>query len=372
MFGYQSFYVSFFVFYAIYIIAIRSIVHNRINYCIWCFIPLLLLSALRGETVGGDLHNYLPEFYYVARTNSIIDGLRTGYHEPGYLLLIKLISLVSSDNRCYLVATSIISLIGPLVLIEKYSKNISVSVLLYFAMGFYTNTFNNVRQSMAISIIFCSIPFLINRCFWKYVIGTLLATSVHYSAFVMILIYPLFGRPLDIKRLVYYFTAVFSIVILFTSSIFRSAANFVIFKYDPESILENTEGKGYGLFTSYLIILLLMAFYYIYNKSKLSYEKQFFFSMIVLFQLFATAIQLTAPIFSSMVRMTNYFFIPIVIIAVPFIYNIFKSKDFAMLYYLGVFTLAIAYMGMVYSLIPEKGTNSQAVIPYVFINTTIF
>lgn len=85
-------------------------------------LPLVFLSSLRGDTVGGDLENYLPNFdayYYI---NNLKDLLGYNSHEPGYVLFTKLISLLYPSHRFYLIVTSICTLIGPFYLIYKYSK----------------------------------------------------------------------------------------------------------------------------------------------------------------------------------------------------------------------------------------------------------
>lgn len=372
MFGYQSFYALFFIFLTVYVLILKKVITDRKIYCISCFILLVLLSALRGESVGGDLQRYLVEYIYVARTNSLKSAFDAGYHEPGYLLLIKLISLISPSTRSYLVCTSIISLLGPFILFYRYSKNIAVSILLYYAMGYYTNTFNSVRQSLAISIVFCVIPFLIERKFWKYIIGVIIATSIHYSAGIMLLIYPIFSQPLTVKRLLLFSSTTFTVIFVFFISIFQSVINVFMLKYDMETIVEGSEGKGYGMFTFYLFCFLLISFYYCSNLKKLNKEQTTFLSAMVLFQMLAASIQLSAPVFASMVRMTFYFFIPVVTLAVPSVHNTMKDRTSKTLLYVGAFTIAIIYMGMVYSYNPQLYSNGQAVIPYVLIDTTIF
>ena len=372
MFGFQSFYFFFFIFLVFYVLILKSSTKNKRSFCIWCFVLLFLLSGFRGETVGGDLKRYLPEFYNVAHS-SFAKVFDSGYHEPGYVIFIKLLSLISMDNRSFLLGTALAAMIGPFILTYKYSNNPVVSVLLYYAMGYYTNTFNNIRQSLALSVAFCIVPFLVNRKFWKYLIGVLIATSFHYSAIILLIVYPLITRDLSFKRIMVYLASGLVLVYLFTFDIFSYIVTFALNKYDPEELLEERGGQGYGLLFFYSILFLMLSLFYLIKRRYLDTEQRFFLSFMLVFMVLTTLIQMTAPIFSSMVRMTFYFFIPIVMIAVPYISSLIQVKWHRVLFYFSIFGYAILYMALVtYSFNVDSGSNAQGVIPYVLFNITLF
>lgn len=191
MYGFNSFYVHLYIFYILYVTLVcccfKQLKYKK-HKIVLLGLPLVFLSSLRGDTVGGDLENYLPNFdayYYI---NNLKDLLGYNSHEPGYVLFTKLISLLYPSHRFYLIVTSICTLIGPFYLIYKYSKMPGLSFLIYYSLGFYTNTMNNIRQSLAISICCFAIPFLFKREFRQFVFIVLLATVFHYSAFTFIFI----------------------------------------------------------------------------------------------------------------------------------------------------------------------------------------
>ena len=337
------------------------------------FVILFIMSGMRGISVGGDLRNYIPEFETVARTSSIASALMAGYHEPGYVLFLKLLGLISADSRCFLLGTAFCSLIGPFVLFNKYSKDGVTSILLYYAMGYYTNTFNNVRQSLALSIIFLSIPFLVDRKFWKYLIGVVIATSFHYSAIVMLLVYPLSRKILTTKHLLLYAGLGLFVSYFLFYYIFGYVAQYFIFKFDPESIMENNSGGGYGLFAFYVLVFIAVSFFYFANRKYWDIKTQLTMSLIVLFQLLTMVIQLAAPKFHSMMRMAQYLFIPFATIAIPYIHGLIKNKFTKQTVYFVAYAYAIYRMTFyVYSYNPETGSNSQNVIPYVFGEIVLF
>lgn len=374
MFGLQSFYAFFFLFLVIIVLVFGHNLKNekeRRKFIYICFFLLFLLAGMRGITVGGDLKRYLPEFYGISRASLKVIFLY-GNHEPGYMLFVKAISIISSEDRFFLLCTSFVSLIGPFLLIYKYSKSPSMSILLYFALGFYTNTFNNVRQSIAISIVFCSIPFLFNRKFVKYAIGIVLATCFHYSALIMLIMYPITNKILDFKKIILYAASSLSIVYFFGFLIMKSVVLSFLSKYDPENFYEEAEGAGWGLFAFYFIVFLCLCVFYKLKSPQMVPVNKRMMSVFVLFQIGAMSIQLSAPIFHSMVRMAYYFYIPVIILAVPFMYSEIRSKSDKIVYCISVFTLALYFMSRVYAYNPEIGGNGQNVIPYVFGDTVIF
>lgn len=375
-YGFNSFYVDFFGFYLLYVIICAVLLQNAVSkrkFVIILFTPLLVLSALRGNTVGGDLDNYLPYYHYLSHTSSIrelFDDLRI--KEPLYVLLTRLVGLLSNDSeRAYIVVTSIFSLVGPIALIQRYSKNPSFSILLYFALGFYTNTFNNIRQSMAISIIFISLPFLLEkRNFFKFCIAVVLATGFHYSAIIALLLYPASIGIASIKKILASLAVGTSIFFVVGSSILMSIISMFLFKYNTDTIFDK-RGAGWTLFFIYALILVAELIVFNRKKGSLSDYNLRFFNLMVIMQTFALIIQLYASIFPSMTRMTYYFYIPI-ITTIPYVASIFKDNLSRIVTYAISFVFSVFFMSMVYSYSPETGSNSQGVIPYVLIDKKIY
>lgn len=372
-YGVESFYFIFFFFLVFYVLFLEKVFSKpeKKHYFYYAiFLLFFIMAGMRGITVGGDLKRYLPEYNEVIRAPFRLLTYY-GHHEIGYLIYIKLLSLISPTDRCYLIGTSFASLIGPIYMFFKYSKKASVSVLLYYAMGYYTNTYNNVRQSIALSIIFIILPFLINRDLKKYIIGVLVATSFHYSALVMLVVYPLYTQNISAKRIFIYASSMFLGVSAFGYTLLRYVS-VIITKYNPEEFDEEAKGGGYGLFFFYLMIFVAISAFYVMKRRIMTRNQKKMMSMLILFQIFAMTIQFTAPIYHTMVRATFYFFIPVATLAVPLVYSMIRSQMLKAAFYSLVFVFAIYYMIGVYSYKSEIGNNGQANIPYVFIDKTIF
>ena len=103
-----------------------SLKRSRLLFFTIAGIQLFLIAALRGETVGTDLENYLPAFKTIVNTSW--DAIFEIDWEPGYIVFNKLLSLFSDDNRFFLIVTSLFTTVGYLLFIWKNSKKPWLSV----------------------------------------------------------------------------------------------------------------------------------------------------------------------------------------------------------------------------------------------------
>ena len=241
------------------------------------------------------------------------------------------------------------------------------SFLLYFTLGFYTNTFNNVRQSIALSICFLSIEFLLNRNFRKFCLTVIIAAMFHYSAVFFLILYPLVSKELKIKNVLCILGGGIVLYIVSSVTIVAFLLNVLAFKYDAETVMLSSEGSGWGLF--YMYALILVGELYLFSTVGNNNDKKRELSFFVYMQLLAVLFQMYAPLFASMTRLTFYFYIPI-IIAIPYLANTFKSLRWIIIS--SGIALGILFLGMTYSKSDATGSNSQGVIPYVFIDKTIY
>lgn len=377
-FGIESFYFVFLLFYTLYLAfanhALKQHQITKKEFIVIAFIPLFILGGFRGETVGGDLINYLPEFKSLAHIRDFKNLFDEAIHEPGYLVYIKILSFLSDDSRMFLLGTSLLSLIGPFYIIYKYSRQPMLSVLIYYISGFYTNTFNNVRQSLAISIVLIAFCFLERKNLRKYIMLVLLASTFHYSAIAALLVYPIMRKELNLKRL---FIISSSGLVLMGSLgyyIFSKLTFLFLAKYDAETVRMDSEGQGYGMFILYTILFIFTSYVYLRKVKRNVNTNYAMYTLVLTFIMLSMIIQLSAPFFHSMVRMTYYFFIPYMIIGLPYMISetrgIYKIAVRFLLIFLLVFFFRNAYTESSDSDIYKS--NSQATIPYVFLDKVIF
>lgn len=146
-------------------------VYFYISFCI-----LFVLSAFRGINVGTDTIHYKEMYKIIAR------GAKT-FIEPSWLYLNQIVADSFGDFR-YILIISALLVLGPVFyVVKKISYNPLLSIFIYFTLYIYLQSFNIMRQLIAVSIVFVGIFFIVKKWKpWLYIIFVLLATSFHVSA----------------------------------------------------------------------------------------------------------------------------------------------------------------------------------------------
>ncbi len=154
------------------------------NFYPFLFLLLILLSGLRSDMVGTDTGGYLRTFQYFD-----IHFLENSAKDFGFYYLMGLVRSFTDNKTIFLFVTSLFTLIPLFYFIKKTSLNVPFSLFLYVVLGFYTQSFNVIRQSIAISFILLAVYYLSNRSLTKSVISFFIATQFHLSALLVGVIY---------------------------------------------------------------------------------------------------------------------------------------------------------------------------------------
>lgn len=363
-FGFESFYFYFFVIYVLYALIVDGIFRNNKKSEVFIlFLPLLILAMFRGEYVGGDLERYLPTFDYVCNSSSVLKVMAYSRFEPGFLFLNKIISYLSSSHRAFIIVTSLLSLVGPWFVIYKYSKMPVLSILLYFSLGFYTNTFNNVRQGIAMSICMLSVYFLFERKFIKFLFVVIVAGTIHYSALFFPILYVLTQKRLKTIHLLCILGAGISVFAVAKNTIISTITSSIFYRY---SNTDFESSGGWGLMIMYSLLFSFELLMYLYlHKGLNERQKQLFYFFLVT-QMLSVIIQPYATIWSSMTRVTQYFY-NFIIIAIPFMIALVPKWKYIAVSV--VLIVSVIFMTkFVYAYNPLVNSNGQGVIPYTFLD----
>lgn len=196
-------------------------------------LSLLLYSIVFGCRwgVGVDYFNYLEAYLY----SQISDNLPSSYSrwEGGFVILTKLFS--SSLDLHYSIYFGIIAYFQIFLFFFRLRREYYIFPLLTFTFMFGCNwlTFSNgLRQILAVSIFFYSIPYLANRRYLNYIIAIIIASLFHKSA-ILLLVLPLL--PLNSN---FFSKRNFQILLLFLAvSFVFIGTKFNIFEYLNQFIL---------------------------------------------------------------------------------------------------------------------------------------
>lgn len=373
MFGFFSFYsfliIALTILYGIYDYRGKEEFKER-SFYLGCFV-LLFFAASRGESVGGDLAEYIPLFHGLndsSITEIFMTSLMSGY-EIGFVLLCKLINLISDESRFFIIVTSICSLLGPFFLVVRYSENKWYSILMYPLLSFYTISLNNVRQAIAISIIMFAIHFLLQQRKLSFLCCVVIASFMHTSAVFSLLFYPLTRWQYSFKKVVFLITSLLVVFFLLGSFLFNYMLANVFTRYLNETGDSYTEtGTGYGLLVVYIFIVaiclvLFQKGYADMDSQSYNINKLFLLSVIA-----AVFIQAFASYMAALSRLVYYFYLPIIVLLPNLIGNIRKTPVRRLLF-IAMFLFFYGLASFTFlSPVGESGMNSTDTIPYVFLN----
>lgn len=112
------------------------------------------------------------------------------YDDPGFTLL-AIISdtLFRGQKGSLTIVSAIITLALFIFTIAKRGENFCIGCLLFMFVGCFTGMFNGIRQFLAAAILFAGYPYIVEKKFWKWAAIVALASSIHFTAILMLFVY---------------------------------------------------------------------------------------------------------------------------------------------------------------------------------------
>lgn len=175
---------------------------HRKRYCVIVCAEIILFTGLRALNVGADNSTYLAALtYYKELPHNRIITAKLVYpfdFEAGYFLLTKLCAYLRFSQTGFLFVIAVLTYIPLFAFINKYSLNPLISILTYFAFGFFTYSIGLFRQMIAISICLSAIPLIKEKKWFKYCLVCVVASLFHLTSLIMVPFYWL--ARFDVKK----------------------------------------------------------------------------------------------------------------------------------------------------------------------------
>ena len=143
---------------------------------------LTLVSGLRNGI--GDTGDYKHLYELVATGQEIGDGF-----EAGFILLINILVCINTDPQFFIFMLALITNVLNIWIFRSYSSLFELEIYMYITSGYYLVTMNGIRQALAAAIMFGGTKYIINGNFIKFSIVTILASTIHTSAIILIPVY---------------------------------------------------------------------------------------------------------------------------------------------------------------------------------------
>tara|TARA_B110000003_G_scaffold273584_1_gene311646 strand:- start:10470 stop:11564 length:1095 start_codon:yes stop_codon:yes gene_type:complete len=291
---------------------LRSLKDYRNSYKLIALVPIILISSFKGNLVGTDSYNYFEFFseIKVSDFTGFLDYLLINllYVEPLYYFSQWILKYLNADYRVFLIF--IYSFIwGSIYYASKNHIKYFYHVLFFsLTLGYMFFSFNGVRQSIALAIVFVAVNYLIKSNNKKFFLTIFVAFLFHYSAILLIPIIWLISK-INIEK--EYWIIIITLAFLFPANIFYFPIQY-IFSYIPRyshyinDVIQYNYGIStitYGVFLNYIVVLLPLLYFKISKIN--SYNKLIFnisFTGAVLYIIFSGNV-----IFSRFVTYFTFF-----------------------------------------------------------------
>lgn len=288
------------------------------------FLPLFLLLALRGASVGADYSVY--ERAYVGIREGTLTEQQNSWLGAGFKAIVSIFSsFLGLDFRVFLVVIGFFTLFFFFKTIWEEGDNPALSLATFLAACLFYQMFNQFRQMFAIALVFYSIRFINTRKLWKFILVILVSASMHISALVFLPMY--FIGQIKISKKV--------------MLIYAAICIFVFFGYDLVAyILSNTYygqtyfGSSYDVSakvsvvanTLLRVVILAVCLPFYSQMDKANHKNRVLYHMLIICVI-VQFLTLRSYVFG---RISTYFFIASILLIPNILTNVFPGRRIIM------------------------------------------
>lgn len=186
---------------------------SRKRYLIVVFFFITITAMARGDQIGIDLSHYYNKYYPLFRDVSwskLQSVTISGDWEWGFCAFCKLIGYISTSTQCFIVFTSIFTIVPYAYFIYKNSDDVIFSTVFFIGYHILMMSMNVVRQAMAVGIILLGLESLKRKQYFKFLLFVLIGTLFHTSAIVAVLL--IMCDKMSFKKNTFYLLAVITVI----------------------------------------------------------------------------------------------------------------------------------------------------------------
>lgn len=225
---------------------------------------LLVLSCLRGISVGNDTSSYYTMFRYYGGLENTTDMslariLWLNNMELGYRILNYLVHKITDNYQVFISIVSCFSYFVVIRFIKRYSSNIGLSCVLFFLM-FYGTYMNLFRQVLAMSIVLMAFDWLNREKYVKFGLAVFfISVFFHRTSIVALLLIPM--AKFRGRKLLFWIAGVIATVLVLLGRIPALVALFGI----KSSYISQTSGISI-LFSAIMNTAFFLTFWFLRQR----------------------------------------------------------------------------------------------------------
>ena len=162
------------------------------------------------------------------------------------------------------------------IVFKKYSENPQLSLFIYYAMYAYLNSFNAMRQFLAVSFIIVSYAELRNKRIFLFIISVFVASFIHTSALIALIV--LFAPFIKTDNSLLIYTTLFITLLMgsFVNDSFFRIVSQGYFHYIEDGTFGYREQES-TISALIMCILMNILFIVIYKSTDILVKKDMFF-----------------------------------------------------------------------------------------------
>ncbi len=188
---------------------------KRTNY-FFSLITIAYIAFFMGNVqIIFDLYEYENNYNILpSEPSELLEYIKSIKKYPGfYVFQVLFKTYVSTEFLHFNFFLVIFDCLAVLYIYRKYSCSFAFSVFLFLVTEKHIWMVNGVKQFLAVCIILCFSKYLMEKKFWRFALGVLIASFFHTSALVVIPVYFfVHGRPWNKKMLLILFGTILAIV----------------------------------------------------------------------------------------------------------------------------------------------------------------
>lgn len=237
-------------------------------------LPVFLMLAFRGETVGKDTMNYLSAYSAIHHSVTLQELFETIDFEKGYLVLCFLLKKGGFEEQALLITESFIFCASIVCFCKDNAKD-KMFMLIVSVLSLFGFASSGIRQTIAISVFLFAYRYARESKWIIYILLALLAVSFHTSA---ILAFPF---ALLINRKFSFSTAIFYLILLIISIISMSTIFSVVstmLNYDEYQLM--TLDGGYFSFAISVLVSILAIVKYKDERNNISFQQSSHYTFV--------------------------------------------------------------------------------------------
>ena len=321
------------------------------------FVLLTVLLMFRHKTVGIDTSSYLTFFTRYARaTWTSLFGMST---EFGFTYLCKVISLISREPQTLLIVTAILGVAMIYPTYRRLSIDPTLTIVLFTSMATFAMSFSGIRQTLAIGLGVLAYECTRRRKLVLFILVVALAITFHNSAFVLLLMYPIYHARIT-KNWLLLVVPLMGFVFLFNEQIF-GFMSMLLMRFTDYDVTMSATGAYASLF---LFALFAVYAYLVPDESWMDEEAIGLRNLLLL----SLALQMFAPLHTLAMRMNYYFIIFIPLLMPKIVY--YRSERWAQVAVVGRHIMVIFFF-LYFFMNASPPVANLHMIPYHFFWETV-